>query len=169
MKSVILRFRGQLLFGVVEFVKPIYARLFQRSKRPWKTQLPQLRSFPTGSLGRELATFCDEHQFELLPLYESHDVYHLLLGYPPTVPGEGAMQYCLLGNGKKSTAVYITVLFSFLLLPEYIPQFIRAYKHGKAARSIGDWQFEHLLYEPVTELQELIFNQQVSGSSGYIF
>ncbi|MCB0707568.1 MAG: hypothetical protein KDC34_19770 [Saprospiraceae bacterium] len=168
MKTLFLNARGRLLFGVVEVIKPIYARLFQRSKRPWKMQMPQLRSFPTGSLGKELAAFIDEHGFELLPLYESHDVYHLLLGFPATVPGEGAMQFCLLGNGKKSPAVYITVLFSLILLPEHIPYFLQAYRKGKEALPIGKWDFQHLLYEPVCELQSMIFRQQ-SRATGYIF
>jgi ubiquinone biosynthesis protein Coq4 len=168
MKTAFLEWRGRLLVQTVEVIKPIYAFLFQQNKRPWDTTLAELRTFPGGSLGRELAAFIDEEGFELLPLYESHDVYHLLLNYPTTVPGEGAMQACLLGNGKRSPAVFITVFFSFLLLPEYSRYFIRAWKHGRRIRPIGDWQFEHLLYEPVADLISFI-HFQPTRTTGYIF
>lgn len=149
-------FRAWLLTSIVEGIKPIYAVLFQRKKMPWCITHEQLRRRAPGTLGRSLADFLDDHRFELLPLYESHDVYHILLGFQASVKDEAAMQCWLLGNRKYSPAVLVTVVASVCLLPEYSRYFYRAFRRGRVSYPIRHWQFEHLLHEPLELLQAVV-------------
>lgn len=155
--------RARLLTTAVEGIKPVYAVLFQREKTPWPVTLQELEQLPEGSLGNSLARFLSDNGFSLLPLYENHDVYHVLLGYDAEVTDEAAMQFFLLGNRKITPSVVITVFFSLLLLPEHASKFLREYRRGQRCTRIGKWEFLHLLKEPLSVLKALVFKTPVEN------
>jgi ubiquinone biosynthesis protein Coq4 len=162
------RLRCFLLTEGVEVAKPIYAFFFQRNKKPWKQNLQRLRHFPDGSLGRELARFLDQHQLKWVPLYESHDVYHLLLDFKPELEDEVAMQFFLIGNGKWSLFVTLTAALGAVLMPDSWAAFKQAFRRGRSSACIRDWKFEHMLYEPLESLKQLINRQPVTRKA-YFF
>ncbi len=155
------RFRAWLLTSAVESIKPVYAILFQSDKKPWPTTVASLGKRPAGSLGKELERFLTAHGFNLIPLYENHDAYHVLLGYAPEVTDEAAMQFFLLGNRKITVSVVVTVIFSLIILPEYLGKFWREYRRGRSCAPIGKWELQHLLDEQVSVLRALIHNEKI--------
>jgi hypothetical protein len=159
------RFRAWLLTLAVEGIKPIYAILFQRDKKPWPTSIESLARRPAGSLGKELEQFLTSNGFSLVPLYENHDAYHVLLGYAPEVTDEAAMQFFLLGNRKITVSVIITVLFSLLLLPEHSRKFFREFRRGARCTPIGKWELQYLLDEQASVLRALINKEKIQDSS----
>ena len=78
--------------------------LLNRFRRPtfWPYTLEELRQFPPGTLGAELAAFLDIRHLNFLPQYETHDAIHLLLNYDTTVTDELRLQAFMLGNGSTS-------------------------------------------------------------------
>ena len=149
--------RARLMLQLVQIAYSVYRRFYKRGKRAWQQSRAELRRRPAGSLGRSLAAFLDAGGFELMPRFEDHDVFHVLLGYGPDLPAEACLQYCLLGNGKRSVNVYGTVLLAALVFPEHWGAFRRAYERGRRARPFTHWDFEYLLNEPVVRLRSLIF------------
>lgn len=149
--------RARLMLQLVKIAYYIYRRFYKTDKRAWRQSRRDLRGKPAGSLGRSLAAFLDEGGFELMPRFEDHDVFHVLLGYGSDIPAEACLQFCLLGNGKRSINVYGTVLLATLVFPEHWGDFRRACERGRRARPFTHWDFEYLLNEPVGRLRALIF------------
>ena len=154
------KIRSWLLQTAVEIIKPVYAVLFQRDKKPWNQTLESLKNHPPKTLGWELGHFLERHGFDLIPLYENHDVYHVVLNYEPEVVDEAAMQFFLLGNRKITVSVLITVVFATLILPKHLGYFIKEYRRGRNSLQIKYWNFQHLLNEPLEVLQNQIFKHK---------
>lgn len=151
--------REKLLINLVEWSKPYYARFFQKSKMPWKVDFDKLKTFPPRTLGGDLADFLEKEGFALMPKFETHDVYHVLLKYKTTVVDEARMQFFLLGNRKYSLYIIGANLLALIFYPEQIHAFIKEFKKGRKSISIAKWEFEHLLNEPTKALRKLIFRQ----------
>ena len=82
--------REKLLIELVEWTKPIYGRIFQNRKSRGKSTIKEISTTP---LGRDLALFLEKEGLELIPKFESHDVYHVLLKYKTTVVDEARMVF----------------------------------------------------------------------------
>ncbi len=153
MRTRILALRAAFINGLVNFTGPIYRFLTKQKKDAWKYGIDDLRNFPTGSLGRELAAFLDEHGIELMPKFEGHDVYHILTGYGTSPEAESRMQWWLLGNRKYSFYTLGTVMVSIMFFPDQYGHFIRDYVKGSKVQKISDWDFESLLYANINMLR----------------
>ena len=153
--------RERILSKMVGFLNPIYKAVMPRN-RAWKLTLPEMRLMPEGSLGKDVAMFMDKNKFDLLPFLETHDVYHVLLGYEPRIVDESRLYFFLLGNGKYSFEVINTVLVSLVLLPDYWLDLFRHYRRGSDARSIAQWDFRYLMHEETKILRGIIFAKQES-------
>ena len=151
--------RENVLSRTVKFLNPIYKTLMP-SNSSWKLTKPHLRTFPQGTLGRDLADFMDENNFEMLPYLETHDVYHVLLGYQPTIVEEARLYFFLLGNGKRSFEVINTVLVSLFLLPDYWGDLFKHFKRGRTCKCMVHWDFRYLMHENTEILRGIIFNQE---------
>ncbi|MFK8005139.1 MAG: Coq4 family protein [Saprospiraceae bacterium] len=154
-----LSLREKLLISLVEWTKPWYGRFFQKSKIPWKTNLAKLKKFPPKTLGGDLAHFLEKENLSLMPKFESHDVYHVLLKYKTTVVEEARMQFFLMGNRKYSLYIIGTNLIAMAFYPEQIHSFISEFQKGRKAISIAKWNFEFLLNEPTKSLRKMIFRR----------
>ena len=151
-------YRDKLFIWLVDCSKPIYGKLFQRSNEVWPYDLANLKKLPKGTLGNDLACWLEKEGLELMPKFESHDVYHVLLKYKTTVVDEARMQFFLWGNGKRSLYIIGTIIMAILFIPEHISSFRKEYHFGKKCTKIFRWNFLFLLKEPTTLLRDQIFN-----------
>lgn len=158
--SLGLRLRERLMIRLVNLTHPVYERLFRRRRPAWQQTTSSLLQCEAGSLGRALGHFLVANNISLLPRFEDHDVFHVILGYNTSVPGESEMQFCLLGSGKRSLYVMGTCAIAWLAFPEYWPRFRTAYRRGKKLRTFHHWYFEYLLNEPLEELRSFIFKEK---------
>src|SRR4051812_24638605 len=89
-----------------------------RHPKPWPYSLDELRTFPRGSLGLEMAYFLGSRGFGLLPKYETHDGVHTLLNYRTSTTGELQLQAFMWGNSSSSFAGRVLFLIGLISLPE---------------------------------------------------
>jgi ubiquinone biosynthesis protein Coq4 len=155
--KVFKNIREKVLIELVEFTKPIYVRYFKRNQIAWQQNVKTLKRFPPNTLGNSLGLFLESKGFELLPKLEDHDVLHVLLNYKTTIAGEVKMQFFLLGNRKRSLYALFTAIIGVVLVPEKWSSFFTAYRKGQRCVNISNWDFEHLLCEPIDLLQKQIF------------
>jgi ubiquinone biosynthesis protein Coq4 len=150
--------REIILTKLVGMLNPMYKLMMPRNKS-WQLTKADLRQFPDGSLGKNLAEFLDKNQFDILPFLETHDVYHVLLGYKPTILDEARLYFWLLGNGKRSIEVLSTVMSGILFLPDYWSVLIQDYRKGKACRNISNWDFQGLMTKDLELLRRVVYNK----------
>jgi len=132
------------MIWLVDTTQPIYRKWFRRYRPSWQQDIQGLMAYEKESLGYALGIFLKENQLALIPRFEDHDVFHVLLGYAPTVVEESKMQFCLLGSGKRSLYVLGTCAIAWLAFPEYWSGFKTAWRRGKQLRRFHHWYFEYL-------------------------
>ena len=155
-KSLLPSVRAWLLKKLVNLTSPLYAKFTRASTQAWDYTPKELLKMPAGTLGRRLGAFLTMHSLSLIPKFEEHDVFHVLLAYETNVVDEIKMQCCLLGSRKRSLYVLGTVGLGLVLYPEYIKVFYKAYKRGRFLLPFWKWDFRYLLKENLTDLQALI-------------
>jgi len=126
----------------------------------------QLNAFPQGSLGKRLIEMLDQHRLDLLAHYAKHDMKHILLEYPTTDEGEVCLQAFMLGNRHISFPVLTTIIFGAVCMPEHWRSMIHAFKRGRHANHISDWNWSELAHEDISLLKEKIFNS--SGNAAKV-
>jgi len=137
--------RALLMQGLVTYSQPLYQRWFRKQQVPWNISTKQLLNYPMHSLGRELGEFLKKYNFSLMAQFESHDVFHVLLGYKPAVLDEARMQYCLLGSGRRSLYTLGTCLIASLIYPDFLLDFKHHYQRGCGLENFSYWDFEAML------------------------
>lgn len=152
--------RAWFCLHLVSIATPIYCSLLKFRKPAWGHTVQTLRALPAGTLGHEVGEFLYGNNMRLQPHAEEHDVFHVLLRYPPTVIGEASMQFALLGNGRRSLFVWTSVLLGWILFPEYHSTFRQDYRDGQQCRPFSRWRFQHLLLQDTTELRNFIFRRK---------
>ena len=156
--------RATILFHLYKISVNIYRNVFKKNKKAWTYSLQDLGKFENGTLGKTMYNFITTNGFKLEPKIESHDAYHVLLGFETTVPEEVAMQFFLVANGKNSLYAIGTAILGFLALPEYWENYLEAFYHGRKACSFANWKFEHLLNEDLSTLKSMIFkNKEINN------
>jgi ubiquinone biosynthesis protein Coq4 len=156
--------RELILTKLVGLLNPMYKLMMPRNKS-WQLTKADLRQFPDGSLGKNLAEFLDKNQFDILPFLETHDVYHVLLGYKPTIVDEARLYFWLLGNGKRSLEVFSTVMSGFIFLPDYWSVLIQDYRTGKTCQNISNWDFQGLMTKDLELLRGIVFRRSEQNYS----
>ena len=151
--------REKVLQAIVNIQVPIYMHLMPKNKK-WKYSKADLRTFPKGTLGNDVAQFLDTNNFELIPFLETHDVYHVLFNYKTTISDEARLYFFLFGNRKFSFEVLGTVAISIILLPELIFDFEKHYQRGKNCESISHWKMQSKLHFPTEVLRAKIFRDE---------
>lgn len=155
------------MIRLVELTHPVYERWFRRQRPVWQQTLPMLLDYESGTLGRALGIFLQTKGIELIPRFEDHDVFHVLLEYDTTVPGESEMQFCLLGSGKRSLYVMGTCAIAWLAFPEYWSRFRAAFRRGRQMRRFHHWYFEYLLGESLEEMRTFIQGGRLPGKTDF--
>ena len=148
--------RSQFLHWAYSQTYPIYAR-FKRHPRPaWQVNAQTLLDYAPGTLGRQVGQFLAANELELIPSFENHDVFHILLEYGLSAPEEVALQWCLLGNGKRSIFSFAAIFIGTICFPEYWGWFRKAYRKGKSLRTFHHWYFEYLLQENLASMRQFL-------------
>lgn len=136
-----------------EISKKPYQRWFKKNQ-PWNIEIPELLHYPDGSLGQRLGQFLCTNHFEVQPKLEDHDVIHVLTGIGTTVAEEIAMQYFLLGNGKRSLYLYMVIASGTFFYPYSFGRFLDCYRRGSSALHFHDLEFVRMLQQPVEKIQQ---------------
>ncbi|MBA3550510.1 MAG: hypothetical protein H0T76_28885 [Nannocystis sp.] len=145
------------------------ARLREQSAGCLDLDMDALRSMPAGSVGREYAAHLD--RYGLSPLVVSpelrrryaddpyglryattHDLFHVLTGFPTTPAGEVGLFAFMIGQGfAKRRLLWLSALVYTLLLPLHLPGVWRNRRVGLAMAKSA----RNLLTEPIEALLEL--------------
>jgi len=116
-----------------------------RPQPDWPYTLEELKQLPSGSWGAELAQMLSARNLGLLPKYEKHDAFHVLLGYKTTVTGELRLQAFMLGNGSASFAGHVLFGLGILWFPELWSQLRKDFTRGQQSVRISKWNVPTLL------------------------
>lgn len=144
--------RDLLIEKMYEITKKPYQRFFKKGI-PWKETPQDLLKYNQGTLGFHLGCFLLKYNFEMQPKLEDHDVIHVLTNTQVAVTDEIAMQYFLLGNGKKSAYLFMVISIGTIFYPTNFKNFIHNYKRGKKAHQIYDLDFYKMLNIPLEKIQ----------------
>ena len=155
MYKFVIKIRSALLVYLTHrMALPVLKIIRKPELFPYSKQ--QLQQFGNGTLGKDLVNFIEEKGLELLPYYARHDIKHILLEYDTTDDGEVCLQSFMLGNGHISFPVMATVIYGFVTMPEHWSRFRAAFKRGRKATIISDWQWFRLLRIPTSILKAKI-------------
>jgi hypothetical protein len=109
--------------------------------------LADLRAYPDGTLGREVARYLDARRLPFKVRYENHDAIHAVLDYETNIRGEMELQAFMWANGSSSPAGRVLFVLGGLLLPEQWDAMRLAYRRGRAARPIEEARLPFRLRE----------------------
>ncbi len=158
MLTILKKLRCRMLIALTHHVAlPMLKQV--RKTKPFPHSLESMRSMPAETLGFQLSQMLDGNNFELLSHYARHDMKHIVLGYDTTEEGEVCLQSFMLGNGRISFPVLVTVWFGCVTMPEYWSSMYQAFQKGKKANAIHDWDWFALLHEPVCVLRNKIYKK----------
>ena len=131
-----------------------YVPVLNLVRRParWPT-LGELRAYPPGSLGREVAAYLDARGLPFKVCYENHDAIHAVLDYETNIRGEMELQAFMWANNSSSPAGRVLFFVGGLLLPEQWDAMRRAYRRGRAAAPIREPHLPFRLREPLERVR----------------
>lgn len=144
--------RDLIIEKMYELTKKPYQR-FLKKGIPWNTTPSDLIRYEEESLGFHLGCFLLKYNFQMEPKLEDHDIIHVLTNTAVSVPDEIAMQYLLLGNGKKSAYLFMVIMTGLLFYPTHATKFIASFRRGKSAHRFHDLEFQNMLTIPVKTIQ----------------
>jgi ubiquinone biosynthesis protein Coq4 len=152
-----MKIRETLLVWLYDKSKTIYANHFKKQVA-WQEDKQSLLAYPKGSLGFALGKFLDKNHFSMEPKLESHDVFHTIIGFETKIEDELAMQYFLMGNGKRSLYMFMVLIPGSFLFPEQWYYFKKSYQRGKETPPFYHWDFYKLLPSSLENIQQSLFN-----------
>lgn len=144
--------RAFILETIYEWSKQPYQKWIKKNPA-WDLPIEKLIAYPYESLGFHLGCFLLKYDFTPQPKLEDHDVFHVLTNIGISVPEEIAMQYYLLGNGKRSMYLLSVIALGSLFYPDKINFFAKAYKKGKTAHPFYQLEYKKLLHQPIQKIQ----------------
>ena len=144
--------RDLLIEKMYEITKKPYQKFFKKGT-PWNITPSELIQYNQDSLGFHLGCFLLKYNFQMQPKLEDHDIIHVLTNTSVSVPDEIAMQFFLLGNGKKSAYLFMVITIGTIFYPTQLKQFIKSYNRGKSAHRIHDLDFQKMLLVPLKTIQ----------------
>lgn len=159
-----INWREQILLNIFAAIGPLHHHLYVHRPK-WHITTAQLLQYQPQSLGHSIGLFLQADGLEPIPRAERHDVFHVLLNYNSSVQQEAAMQFCILGAGKKSPSVLATVFLALVFLPEYWPYFASQYTRGKVFNNFYELPFQHMLHYNLNKLQCSIFKKSFNPTS----
>ena len=147
--------RGSIMRRLVATYYRCYQYTICRDRKPWSITIEQLLKLPHESTDYQLGSFLQRNDFQFIPKFENHDLFHVLLGYGLSVEDEIRMQFCLAGSGRRTLSTLITIINGILLFPEHWQSFYAAYRRGLGFTNFSYQEFEEMLELPLAELREL--------------
>jgi len=137
--------RDDILQQIVELLKYPYIKIVHPYRMPWNVTAESLKTYPNNTLGNKLHRFLSTNHLNLQPLYESHDIYHIISGYGIGMINEARLFFFLFGNGKKSLSVIGSIIVAIISMPDRWNEFNAAYKLGKVYKPLKNINFESVL------------------------
>ncbi len=137
-------FRESFFLFLFKISEDIYRKIFKRNKQAWQTTKADLKQLAPDTIGFGYFKFLDKNGFDILPKLENHDLFHVVTGASTQVRDELALQFYLLGNGKKSLYQYCVLLSSVVWI-DHATYFVTAYKKGAQSKPFSDTKFEKIL------------------------
>ncbi len=133
-----------------------------------------LRKLPDGTLGREYVRFLDVNHLDpdlfhappglpQIPAYvaqrmrQTHDIWHVLTGYTPDVPGEVALQAFSFAQSRTPLSLLIAFFGSLrnsVKHPGIIGKSIDGYRRGKRAAFLPSVWLEEMWALPLEEARK---------------
>lgn len=133
----------------------------------------RLRALPADTLGGAYARYLDDNGLDAdlfqappgLPdpigyvaqrMRQTHDIWHVLTGYRPDVPGEVALQgftYAQLGAPSSGLIAALGTLKWAARRPDMVPLTIDGYRRGKAAAFLASVRWEDHFEEKLVDVQ----------------
>jgi ubiquinone biosynthesis protein Coq4 len=131
-----------------------YVPVLNLVRRParWPT-LAELRAYPPGSLGHEVAAYLDARGLPFKVRYENHDAIHAILDYETNIRGEMELQAFMWANDSSSPAGRVLFVVGGLLLPEQWDAMRRAYRRGRMAAPLREHRLPFRLGEPLERVR----------------
>jgi ubiquinone biosynthesis protein Coq4 len=136
-----------------------------RKPKPWYFSHGELRNFPEGTFGKELANLLDRQGYRLLRNYEHHDAKHVLLGYGMDEEGEVRMQFFFLGNRRYSFPVLSTVAAGVVLMPDKWHLFYREFLKGRSVPEINKWNIAALVTLNLKSVREKLHITEIETNN----
>jgi ubiquinone biosynthesis protein Coq4 len=155
-----IAFRQHFLSYMVDKTSGIYTKLFKKNSLRWNLSKLDLKHYEPNTLGYQLYQFLEEKNIDLMPKHESHDLFHVITGYDISGIEECRLQFFLLGNGKCSIYLLLSLAMAIILFPEKIIDFKKHIQRGQRANRFYDWDFENLLHQNFEILNHKIYNHE---------
>jgi ubiquinone biosynthesis protein Coq4 len=137
----------------------LYAQVFKRNKKAWGLSVNDFLRYPENSLGYALGEFYRSKGFDIMPKLENHDVFHVITQTNTEIEDEVAMQYLLMGNGKRSLYMYAMITIGTFIYPEFIRYYMFSYQKGKSLSTFHHIEFKDYLARPLIEIQHMLYTQ----------
>ena len=144
--------RDLLIEKLYEITKKPYQKFFKKGT-PWNITPSELIQYNQETLGFHLGCFLLKYNFQMQPKLEDHDVIHVLTNTSIAVTDEIAMQFFLLGNGKKSAYLFMVLIIGTTFYPTQIKHFIHNFHRGKSAHTFHNLDFQKMLHLPLKTIQ----------------
>ena len=125
-----------------------YRKIFKRNKQAWTTTKADLKKLDRNTIGFHYFEFLDKNGFDILPKLENHDLFHVITGAKTDVRDELALQFYLLGNGKRSIYQFCVIASSILWL-DHQKYFFQSYFKGKQSKAFSQIKFETVLSQNI--------------------
>ncbi|MEM7712914.1 MAG: Coq4 family protein [Cyanobacteria bacterium P01_A01_bin.68] len=120
-------------------------------------KLEELRQLPEGTLGREVARFCDRNGFESLKsedwIQQTHYVSHLVTRLSLSKNDQFILQAFTRSQVFRPSSA-ILVLGSLLIHKYNLQEIAHAIQNGKMATKLIDWDIESDWATPVNEVRQ---------------
>lgn len=132
-------------------------------KNYYADQVENLRKYPIGTLGHDIARCLDDNKLGLVPKYESHDLKHVLLDFKMTPVDEIRMQAFMLGNGNYTFPCFAILTFGAILLPDEWSTFYKDFKSGQKSIPISSWTIEKYADFQTQTLREQVIEKRTEN------
>ncbi len=131
---------------------------FFKNPNASRQQIAELRELPAGTVGKEIATSLDEHNYDVVPGFESHDLKHIILDYKMTPIDEIRMQAFMIGNGNLALPTLAIFVYGLMLFPNKWRQLYHDFKLGLISKPI-----KHLTVEDVKNENAVDYRKTIIG------
>ncbi len=147
-----MRIRSTLLNALFDVSGSHYARVYRSHRARWNMNNDALCAMPEGSFGHALGVHLERYGYSLMDHVEHHDVYHLLSGIAPDVPGEVALAYFMAGNGKRSPYMMVVMVAGTVAYPEKGARFRAEFRRGATRQPLGVHDYRTMLEMPMDDV-----------------
>lgn len=125
----------------VKIIKLVY------DMKKFKAKKIQYLKYPNDTIGNKVSRCLVSNKLDLIPVFENHDLKHIILDYDMTPVDEIKLQAFMFGNGNHSLPCITILLFGMLLLPDEWSNLYCEFQKGKNSIPISHWKLDELAKE----------------------